>query len=133
MAIEAETPATRTRPEAELVAEAGGSDGCPVRLSVANVFNNRTQEVTIHSTSTIGDLKAMIQKVFDNKPASQQQRLIFRGKHCEDTQQLGHILRGVSTCVFRKVKVLRVGTATLFSYPCGRYFRVNTVLQSTHS
>lgn len=97
--------AGRSHPEAEMVAAARGSDGTRVKLSVTNVYNsssrNSSSEVfSLETTSTIGDLKRLLQEAFAGKPAPNQQRLIFRGKLCgDDTQQLGHVLRGVSLAV----------------------------------
>lgn len=80
-----------------MVAAARGSDGTPVKLSVTNVYNNSSNEVvSLDTTNTIGDLKRMLQEAISSRPAPHQQRLIFRGKQCDETQQLGHVLRGVS-------------------------------------
>lgn len=86
-----------SHPEAEMVAAAGGSDGTPVKLCVTNVYNSSSSEVvSLETTNTIGDLKRFLQEAFSSRPAPHQQRLIFRGKQCDETQQLGHVLRGVS-------------------------------------
>lgn len=93
--------AGRSHPEAEMVAGARGSDGTPVKLSVTNVYNsNSSAVVSVDTTSTIVDLKRLLQEAFAGRPAPHQQRLIFRGKQCQETQQIGHVLRGVSlVCV----------------------------------
>lgn len=92
--------AGRSHPEAEMVAAAGGSHsrGKPVKLCVTNVYSSTTSEVVnLETTNTIGDLKRLLQEAFSSRPTPNQQRLIFRGKQCEESQQLGHVLRGVSS------------------------------------
>lgn len=80
-----------------MVAAAGGSHRTPVKLSVTNVYNSSSSEVvSLETTNTIGDLKRLLQETCSSRPTPNQQRLIFRGKQCEDSQQLGHVLRGVS-------------------------------------
>lgn len=88
----------RSHPEAEMemLAAAGGSEGTAVNLCVTNVYNSSSSEVSsLETTNTIADLKRLLQEAFPSRPAPHQQRLIFRGKQCEETQQLGHVLRGV--------------------------------------
>eukprot|EP00752_Nemacystus_decipiens_P006361 g5735.t1 len=88
--------AGRSHPEAEMMAAAGGSHGTPVKLCVTNVYDSTSSEVvSLETTSTIGDLKRLLQETFSSRPAPSQQRLIFRGKQCEESQQLGHVLRGL--------------------------------------
>lgn len=88
--------AGRSHPEAEMVAAAGGSHRTPVKLCVTNVYNSTSSEiVSLETANTIGDLKRLLQETFSSRPAPSQQRLIFRGKRCEESQQLGHVLRGV--------------------------------------
>lgn len=87
----------RSHPEAEMLAAAGGSEGTPVNLCVTNVYNSSSSEISsLETTNTIADLKRLLQEAIPSRPAPHQQRLIFRGKQCEETQQLGHVLRGVS-------------------------------------
>lgn len=82
-----------------MVAEAGGSQGRPVKLCVTNVYNSSSSSeiVNLETTNTIGDLKRLLQETVSGRPTPHQQRLIFRGKQCDDSQQLGHVLRGVSS------------------------------------
>lgn len=81
-----------------MVAEAGGSEGGPVKLCVTNVYNSSSSEiVNLETTNTIGDLKRLLQETVTGRPMPHQQRLIFRGKQCDESQQLGHVLRGVSS------------------------------------
>lgn len=84
------------RPETELAAtqESGSS---LVKLRVTNVYtaNSSSKDLDLDTTATIWELKILLQKSFDSQPAPQEQRLIFRGKLCEEEHQLGHILRGV--------------------------------------
>lgn len=103
----------RSHPEAEmLTAAAGGSDGTPVNLCVTNVYNSSSSEiVSLETTNTIADLKRLLQEAFPSRPAPHQQRLIFRGKQCEDSQQLGHVLRGVSM-ILRKSGQVRYPRST---------------------
>ena len=97
MATETDARAGRAHPEAELVAAAGESDGTRVKLCITNVYNSSSSEVlSLATTNTVGDLKALIEASFAGRPSPHQQRLIFRGKQCEEGQQLGHVLRGVS-------------------------------------
>lgn len=87
----------RSHPEAGMVAAAGGSHRTPVKLCVTNVYNSTSSEIaSLETTNTIGDLKRLLQETVSSRPTPNQQRLIFRGKQCEETQQLGHVLRGVS-------------------------------------
>lgn len=80
-----------------MVAAARGSDGTPVKLCITNVYDSSSSEVvSLETTNTIGDLKRVLQEAFSSRPAPHQQRLIFRGKQCDESQQLGHVLRGVS-------------------------------------
>lgn len=78
-----------------MVAAARGSDGT-VNLSVTNVYSRSSEVFSLETTITIGDLKRLLQEAFVGRPAPQQQRLIFRGKQCEETQHLYHLMRGVS-------------------------------------
>ncbi|CAB1109563.1 unnamed protein product [Ectocarpus sp. CCAP 1310/34] len=88
--------AGRSHPEAEMIAAARGSDGTPVKLFVTDVYHRSSKVFSLETTITIGDLKRLLQEAFVSRPAPQQQRLIFRGKQCkEETQQLGHIMRGL--------------------------------------
>lgn len=96
MATEADTKARLAHPEAELMAAAGESERPRVKLCVTNVYNsNQQQLLTLDSTSTVSDLKRLVQDAFESRPAPHLQRLIFRGKQCEEAQQLAHVLRGV--------------------------------------
>lgn len=79
-----------------MLAAAGGSDRTHVKLCVNDVYNTSSETVSLETTNTIGDLKRLLQDTFSSRPAPSQQRLIFRGKQCEESQQLGHVLRGVS-------------------------------------
>lgn len=111
MASETEARTRRSHPEAALAAEAGGSDSERVKIRVTNVYNSSISEVVnLETTNTVSDLKRLIQEGFDSRPAPHQQRLIFRGKQCEEAQQLGHILRGVSFLMFDRI-------GHLLSYP----------------
>lgn len=86
--------ASRAQPEAELLA--AGSDTPRVKLLVANVYDSSlSKEVSLEPTHTVHDLKLMLQSAFPSSPAPHHQRLIFRGKQCEEGHQLGHVLRGV--------------------------------------
>lgn len=101
MATETDARAARAHPEAELVAAAGGSDGTRVKLCVTNVYNSSSSEVvSLETTNTVGDLKKLIEAAFAGRPPPHQQRLIFRGKQCEEAQRLGDILRGVSLYMY---------------------------------
>lgn len=96
MATDTDVRAGRAHPEAELVAAAGGSEGTRVKLRVTNVYtSSEFATAALQATDTVADLKKLLEGAFASRPAPNQQRLIFRGKQCEETQQLGHILRGV--------------------------------------
>lgn len=96
MASETDARPGRAHPEAELIAAAGDSDGARVKLRITNVYNSSSSEVVnLEATNTVGDLKKLIEDAFPSRPAPDQQRLIYRGKQCQETQQLGHVLRGV--------------------------------------
>lgn len=101
MATDTDVRVGRTHPEAELVAAAGGSEGTRVKLHVTNVYSSSEFTTSaLQVTDTVADLKKLLESAFASRPAPNQQRLIFRGKQCEETQQLGHILRGVRWRLF---------------------------------
>lgn len=96
MATDNDVRVGRAHPEAELVAATGGSEGTRVKLRVTNVYNSSEfTTAALEATDTVADLKKLLEGAFASRPAPHQQRLIFRGKQCEEAQQLGHILRGV--------------------------------------
>lgn len=96
MATDTDVRAGRAHPETELVAAAEGSEGTRVKLRVTNVYtSSEFANVALQATDTVADLKKLLEGAFASRPAPNEQRLIFRGKQCEERQQLGHILRGV--------------------------------------
>lgn len=108
MATEAEAQAKNTLADGEnLVKEPSCSEPL-VQLSVVDICNSRTKDVFGDPASTIADLKREVQNVFDDHPAPDKQRLIFRGKHCENTERLGHVMREVRFELFHRVETLRL-------------------------
>lgn len=107
MSTEAEAEAKNILGDGEnLVKEASSSEPL-VQLRVMDICNVRTKDVFVDPASTIADLKREVQNVFDDRPAPEKQRLVFRGKHCEDTERLGQVLRGVSFELFYRRETIR--------------------------
>ncbi|CAM9466578.1 unnamed protein product, partial [Hapterophycus canaliculatus] len=104
--------AGRSHAEAEMVAEAGGSGGRPVKLCVTNVYNSSSSDVvSLETTDTIADLKRVLQETVSGRPMPHQQRLIFRGKQCDESEQLGQVLRGLDISGQHKIHLIVAPTA----------------------
>lgn len=107
MATEAEAEVKNTPADGENLLKEASSSEPLVQLRVMDINNVRTKDVFIDPASTIADLKREVQNVFDDRPAPEKQRLIFRGKNCENTERIGHVLRGVSFELFYRLETLR--------------------------